>query len=173
VGVLVSLAEAEALGRELRRRGAVIVLTNGVFDLLHVGHVRYLRAARDLGDVLFVGMNSDGSVREIKGPGRPFVPAEERAEILCALASVDYVVLFGETTAIRLIESIRPHIYAKGGDYEAYKSLGAKPLAEAAVVQRLGGTVEILPLEATHSTSCLAGRIASVVGEARGGKRAR
>jgi rfaE bifunctional protein nucleotidyltransferase chain/domain len=173
VGVLISLAEAEALGRDLRQIGAVIVLTNGVFDLLHIGHVRYLRAARDLGDVLFVGMNSDRSVREIKGSGHPFVRAEERAEILCALASVDYVVVFGETTAIRLIKSIRPHIYAKGGDYAAYESPGAKPLPEAAVVQRLGGTVEILPLEATHSTTCLAERIASVVSEARGGKRAR
>ena len=104
---------------ELRRvhaRGERIVLTNGHFDLLHVGHLRYLRAARALGDVLVVGVNSDASVRRLK-PGRPLLPEAERAELLAALDPVDFVVIFDQSTADELLRAIRPAVYAKGADY--------------------------------------------------------
>src|SRR5437868_3019601 len=106
-------ARAEALRSEGRR----VVFTNGVFDILHVGHVRYLQAARALGDALLVGINSDASVRRLKGPARPINPENERAEVVAALACVDGVCVFGEDRPDALIEAVRPHVHAKGGDY--------------------------------------------------------
>jgi D-beta-D-heptose 7-phosphate kinase/D-beta-D-heptose 1-phosphate adenosyltransferase len=103
--------------RAARRRGLRVVFTNGCFDLLHVGHVRSLEAARRLGDRLIVGVNTDAGVRRIKGPGRPIVPARQRAEILAALECVDWVVLFRETTPLGLIRALRPDVLAKGGDW--------------------------------------------------------
>jgi D-beta-D-heptose 7-phosphate kinase/D-beta-D-heptose 1-phosphate adenosyltransferase len=100
-----------------RRRGHRIVFTNGCFDLLHVGHVRSLEQARTLGDVLVVGVNRDRRARELKGVGRPLLPERQRAELVAALACVDYVVLFGEDTATALIRALRPHVVAKGGEY--------------------------------------------------------
>ena len=100
-----------------RRRGLRVVFTNGCFDLLHVGHVRSLEAARRLGDRLIVGVNADAGVRRLKGPGRPIVPARQRAEILAALECVDWVVLFRETTPLGLIRALRPDVLAKGGDW--------------------------------------------------------
>jgi rfaE bifunctional protein nucleotidyltransferase chain/domain len=117
VAAALSVDQAAALAERLRAAGQRIVLANGCFDLLHVGHVRYLRAARALGDVLFVGVNSDAAVRRLKGPGRPLVPAAERAEIVAALAAVDHVVIFDDDTADRLLERLRPHVHAKGTDY--------------------------------------------------------
>jgi D-beta-D-heptose 7-phosphate kinase/D-beta-D-heptose 1-phosphate adenosyltransferase len=103
--------------RAARRRGLRVVFTNGCFDLLHVGHVRSLEAARRLGDRLIVGVNADAGVRRLKGPGRPIVPARQRAEILAALECVDWVVLFRETTPLGLIRALRPDVLAKGGDW--------------------------------------------------------
>src|SRR5439155_26383117 len=114
-----TLDEAVALADRLRAERKRIVLANGCFDLLHVGHVRYLGAARNLGDVLFVGINSDAAVARLKGRGRPLVPATERAEILMALREVDHVVVFEEDTADQLVASLRPHVYSKGTDYGA------------------------------------------------------
>jgi rfaE bifunctional protein nucleotidyltransferase chain/domain len=169
MGKPVSIAEAEAACRKLRLQGNTVVLTNGIFDLLHVGHVRYLQAARRLGDALFVGLNSDTSARSLKGPTRPLVPQAERAEMLCALASVDYVVVFEEPTAERLVRSLQPDIYAKGGDYLPAPD-GTKALPEAPVVESYGGRVVILPYSAGHSTSALVERILEAGGSASGGQ---
>ncbi|MDI3316755.1 MAG: D-glycero-beta-D-manno-heptose 1-phosphate adenylyltransferase [Bacillota bacterium] len=148
---------------EARRQGKRLVFTNGCFDLLHSGHVRYLAGARALGDLLAVGLNSDASVRRLKGPLRPFVPQQERAEVLAALASVDYVVLFEEASPARLIAALRPEVYAKGGDY-ARRALPERPLVEA-----YGGQVVLLPEAEGRSTTALAERVAARLG----GERAR
>ena len=139
----------ELLSELDRRRagGARVALTNGAFDLLHVGHVRALAGARALGDVLVVGLNSDTSVRANKPIGRPILPQAERAELLAALVCVDYVVVFDEPTAERLVAAIRPDVYVKGAEY------ATRPLPEAEIVRGYGGRVELLPLEAGHSTS--------------------
>jgi D-beta-D-heptose 7-phosphate kinase/D-beta-D-heptose 1-phosphate adenosyltransferase len=127
--------------------GARVVLTNGVFDLLHVGHLRYLRAARALGDVLVVGVNADVSVRKA---GRPLIPETERAELVAALDPVDYVVIFSEPTALSLVRELRPSVYAKGADY------AEKPLPEADAAREVGAQVVLIPLVPDHSTTRLA-----------------
>jgi rfaE bifunctional protein nucleotidyltransferase chain/domain len=127
---------------------AQVVLTNGVFDLLHVGHLRYLRRARAEGDLLVVGVNSDASAAALK-PGRPLVPARERAELVAALDPVTYVVIFDAPTADELIAAVRPAVYAKGGDYSP------DSLPEAATVQASGARLALLPLIPDHSTSRL------------------
>lgn len=132
---------------EWRRAGEFITLTNGCFDLLHVGHVRYLRAARELGGRLIVAINSDESVRAMKGEGRPLMPAEERAEILAALADVDAVVIFPERDVRALIREIRPDVQAKGTDYTA------ATVPERDVVLECGGRVEIVGDPKDHSAS--------------------
>src|SRR5258705_1297243 len=109
-----------------RRRGERVVSTNGCFDLLHVGHLRSLEAARRLGDRLVVGVNSDASVRRLKGPGRPVAPARQRAELLAALACVDWVVVFPEATPLALIRALRPEVLAKGGDWARKAIVGAE-----------------------------------------------
>ena len=114
-GFLSSAEEIATLRDQLDAEGRKLVLTNGVFDVLHVGHVRYLREAKQLGDVLVVAINGDDSVRELKGAGRPVNVAGERAEMLCSLESVDRVVVFEDRRASGIIEAIRPHIYTKGG----------------------------------------------------------
>ncbi len=137
----------------LRRiRGERVVLTNGVFDLLHVGHLRYLRAARAMGDVLVVGVNEDASVRQIK-PGRPLVGQADRAELVAGLAPVDYAVLFSEPTADRLVEAIRPDVYVKGGDYTE------ETVPEGPTARSVGARIEILPLVPGRSTSELLDRL--------------
>lgn len=143
------LAELVALREEWRRAGLRLVLTNGTFDLLHIGHVRYLQAARRLGDLLVVGINSDESVRGYKGPGRPVVPQAERAEIVAALRCVDNTVIFDEPTATRLVEALQPEIYAKGGDYAP----GGISLPEAPSVAAYGGEVCIVEFVQGHSAS--------------------
>ena len=137
-----------------REAGQRVVLTNGTFDVLHVGHVRYLEAAREMGDILVVGINSDESVRGYKGPGRPVVPHDERAEIVAALRCVDYAVVFDEPTATALVEALEPEVYVKGGDYD-----GSKPLPEAEAVHRYGGKVRIVPYVAGKSATRLIGRM--------------
>jgi len=143
------LAELEAA----RAAGRRVVLTNGCFDLLHAGHVRYLRDAAALGDLLVVGLNGDASVRALKGPGRPILPEAERAELLAALEMVDYVVLFDEETAELLVSQVRPDVYVKGGDYSA------ESLPEAGIVQGYGGRVELVRYHDGLSTSGIVQKI--------------
>ena len=147
--IISTVEQAAALREELQQAGKKLVLTNGVFDLLHVGHVRYLNEARQLGDALVVAINGDESVREVKGPNRPIYPADERAEILCALESVDCVVVFDEKRATEVIEKIQPHIYTKGGDYTADSLIDE----EKALLDRLGIEIRILSLVPGKSTS--------------------
>ncbi len=169
-----------------RARGDRIVFTNGVFDLLHLGHLRYLERARSLGDVLVVGVNSDESTRRMKGATRPLVPADERAELLAALICVDYVTIFGETSAEALLALLRPEVYVKGADYadgaareqdtlltvEALRQTLAIPgdlalrLPEARTVADYGGSLALLAYLPGHSTSILIDRIVARYGPA-------
>ena len=137
----------------VREAGRRVVFTNGCFDLLHPGHVSYLRAARSLGDALVVGLNSDASVQRRKGSSRPVVPEGDRATVLAALESVDAVVLFGEDTPIRLMRELRPAVYVKGGDYKI------EDLPEAEVAAEIGAEVRIIPLEPGYSTTALIEKI--------------
>ena len=137
--------------RELRAAGKKLVATNGCFDLLHVGHVRYLQAARGLGDVLAVGLNGDRSVRELKGSGRPINNEADRAEVLAALECVDLVAIFPEIRATEFILAAQPAIYAKGGDYTS-ETLNAE---ERAALQEVGAEIRIIPFEKGYSTSLL------------------
>ena len=142
------ILDRESLRRrvgEWRRAGDRIILSNGCFDLLHVGHVRYLRAAKELGGRLIVAINADESVRSLKGEGRPLMPAEERAEILAALADVDAVVIFPERDVRALIREIRPDVQAKGTDYTS------ESVPEAEVVRECGGRVAIVGDAKDHS----------------------
>jgi rfaE bifunctional protein nucleotidyltransferase chain/domain len=139
----------------LRVKGKRVVATNGCFDILHVGHVRYLAAARKLGDVLVVGLNGDDSVRQLKGKGRPVNRARDRAEVLTALESVDYVTIFPEKRATNFLRAAQPAVYAKGGDYTA-DTLDPE---ERAIVDEFGTRIEIIPFEKGYSTSDLLTRI--------------
>jgi rfaE bifunctional protein nucleotidyltransferase chain/domain len=143
---LVAIDEAARRAAEWRERGRRVVLANGCFDLLHVGHVRYLRAARGLGDALVVGLNSDASVRRLKGPGRPVMAAAERAELIGALAVVDLVVVFDEDDAEALIARLRPDVHAKGTDYTE------ESVPERAAVLAAGGRVAIAGDPKSHAT---------------------
>ena len=150
---VLSRAEAVAFIGERRQAGAVIVFTNGVFDLLHPGHVRYLQQARALGDVLIVGLNSDSSVRRNKGGDRPINPEHERAEVLAALACVDAVVLFGEDTPAAIVAACAPDILVKGADWPADQIVGRD------TVEACGGRVVRMPVEQGYSTTALVARI--------------
>jgi rfaE bifunctional protein nucleotidyltransferase chain/domain len=136
-----------------RQRGEKVVTTNGVFDVLHVGHARYLQAARALGDLLVVGINTDAGTRRLKGPERPFVLEDERAELIAALGCVDYVTLFDEHTPEAWLAAIRTDIHTKGGDYDP------AALPETVIVERGGGRVVTLPFVAGRSTTNLVDRI--------------
>jgi D-beta-D-heptose 7-phosphate kinase/D-beta-D-heptose 1-phosphate adenosyltransferase len=138
-----------------RRGGECLVFTNGCFDLLHVGHIRSLEEARGLGDRLIVGLNSDASVRRLKGRGRPVIPARQRAEILAALACVDWVVLFGQDTPLSLIRALRPHVLAKGGDWSIDEIVGRED------VQGWGGRVVRLREIPDVRTTSLLGNLTS------------
>jgi rfaE bifunctional protein nucleotidyltransferase chain/domain len=146
----------EALAEALARLPGRTVFTNGCFDLLHVGHVRYLQAARACGDRLVVGLNSDASVAGLKGPTRPLVAEDERAEVLAALACVDFVTIFSEPTADALLAALRPQVYAKGGDYTP------DSLPEAPTVRAYGGEIAIIPFVPGRSTTDLVARIQSL-----------
>jgi D-glycero-beta-D-manno-heptose 1-phosphate adenylyltransferase len=136
-----------------RKNGARVVLANGCFDILHVGHVRYLEGARALGDLLVVGVNSDAQVRAQKGEGRPFVPERERAEVIAGLRAVDFVTIFQEPTVEQLLLAIRPDIHAKGTDYTA------ETVPERDVVRSYGGRVAIVGDPKDHSTTEMVGRV--------------
>jgi D-beta-D-heptose 7-phosphate kinase/D-beta-D-heptose 1-phosphate adenosyltransferase len=148
-----TVTQAQALVSSLRDQRKTIVFTNGVFDLLHVGHLRYLRQARALGDALVVGINSDRSVRAIKGPSRPVTPEKERAEILAALECVDAVVIFDEETPHELIAAIQPDVLVKGADWAEDAIVGRD------LVEERGGRVVRVPVEPGHSTSAILQRI--------------
>jgi D-glycero-beta-D-manno-heptose 1-phosphate adenylyltransferase len=156
--------ELAAVVQRRQQAGERGVFTNGCFDLLHLGHVRYLQAARALGDFLILGLNNDAGVRLLKGPGRPLVPALERAEILAALSCIDYVTIFAEATAGPLVQLLRPAIYVKGGDYAAAQAgeVDTKRLPEAKVVQAYGGSVHLIPYLLHHSTTELIATIQSL-----------
>lgn len=134
------------LGRE-KKNGKTVVFTNGCFDILHEGHIRYLRKAKEYGDVLVIGLNTDSSVKAIKGPNRPIIPQRSRAEVLASLNMVDYVVLFSEETPYNLIEFLKPDVLVKGADYEVSEIAGAD------VVKKNGGRVVRVRLEEGFGTS--------------------
>jgi rfaE bifunctional protein nucleotidyltransferase chain/domain len=150
---LLTAAQAAAFAHRLRSAGGTVVFTNGVFDLLHPGHVRYLREARALGDGLIVAVNSDRSVRAIKGPGRPVNPERERAEVLLALDSVDAVVIFDEETPHAIVSAITPDILVKGADW------GPENIVGRDVVEASGGRVIRVDLAPGYSTSELIRRV--------------
>jgi D-glycero-beta-D-manno-heptose 1-phosphate adenylyltransferase len=149
----VTIDEAARLAERLRAEGKRIVLANGCFDVLHVGHVRYLHDARQLGDVLFLGLNDDASVARLKGRGRPVMPLDERAEILRALRDVDHVVVFAGDTADELVARLRPDVHAKGTDYTA------DTVPEAATARSVGARVAITGDPKSHATRDLIAKI--------------
>ena len=146
-GKIKTREELQRLIHNLKRSGKRIVFTNGCFDILHVGHVRYLEQARSLGDVLVVGINSDRSVRGLKGPRRPILPVEERGEILSGLGCTDYITVFDEPTPFELISLLQPDVLVKGGDWTPEQVVGRE------VVEGSGGRVVILPFVEGSSTT--------------------
>jgi rfaE bifunctional protein nucleotidyltransferase chain/domain len=170
MGQRVAFAELPHLGEQLRQAGMRIVFTNGHFDLLHVGHLRYLQAARALGDCLVVGVNDDRTTTARKGPNRPIVPEDERAELIAGFACVDYVVIFPQPTAEAAIRDLRPDIYVKGGDYALSPeeiARGKLPLPEATVVAEYGGEVRTIALVEGQSTTGIERRIVERICQAR------
>ena len=152
---VVSRPEIAAIAAQARRDGRRIAFTNGCFDLLHVGHIRYLAAARDAADLLIVGVNDDASVRRLKGPARPLVPDAARAEVVAALAAVDYVTLFSEDTPYELIRAVQPDVLVKGSDWAPDQVVGRD------VVEARGGRVLLIPVVADFSTTTLVERLRS------------
>jgi rfaE bifunctional protein nucleotidyltransferase chain/domain len=152
--MILSWDDARELSKQTQSRGGIVVTTNGCFDLVHPGHVRLLKEARALGDLLIVGINSDLSVRSLKGPSRPLNSASDRAVVLGALRSVDAVCVFEERTPVEWLEQIRPQIHVKGGDYKA------QDLPEFVSLQKWGGRVHIVSFLDGHSTSKLVQKIA-------------
>jgi rfaE bifunctional protein nucleotidyltransferase chain/domain len=157
--VICTLAEAQAFREEARRRGAQVAVANGAFDLLHVGHLRYLEAAKAAtsGGVLIVGVNTDVSVRASKGPRRPVIPESERAELVDALRCVDRVVLFSEPTAAELLEALRPDLHVKGTDYTA------DTVPERDLVASFGGRTVVAGDPKDHSTTDLIARLKTLL----------
>ncbi len=155
MGQVVNREELPSLIEVLKSSGKTIVTTNGCFDLLHVGHVRILKAAADLGNILIVGINSDRSVKKLKGDSRPLNPEAERAEILASLACVDYVTIFDEDTPVEFLKIVQPNIHVKGADYRP------EDLAETPIVRSFGGDVKILDLVPDHSTTLLVKKMKS------------
>lgn len=153
---LSTLEEVANLREKLSREGGKLVLTNGVFDVLHLGHIRYLQEAATLGDALVVAINGDASVRHLKGPGRPVNNVADRAEMLRALSCVDHVIVFEERRASRVIEAIRPHVYTKGGDYTPDSLIDE----EKAILDRIGTEIHILSLVPGKSTSATLAKLA-------------
>ena len=138
---------------ELKREGKKIVFTNGCFDILHIGHINYLREAKNKGDALIIGLNNDASVKKIKGQGRPIIPQNERAEILAALEFVDFVTIFEEETPLNLIKEIKPDVLVKGGDWKKEEVVGSD------FVESYGGKTVLIPLVEGKSTSLIIEKI--------------
>jgi rfaE bifunctional protein nucleotidyltransferase chain/domain len=153
VGRVVDLETAASLVRQAREDGKRVVLTNGHFDLLHVGHVRYLQEARELGDFLVVAVNGDESTRRRKGPGRPILPASERAELVAGIEGVDLVIVFEEDDVEALLDRLRPDVHCKGTDYTE------ESVPERDAMQRLGGETRIVGDPKDHSTRDFIGRV--------------
>ena len=151
--MIIAKDDISTLAAVLKRAGERLVLTNGCFDILHRGHVEYLKKARSLGDVLIVGVNTDQSVRSYKGEGRPINTEDDRATVVAALAAVDYVVLFEERTAENLVRLVRPDIYVKGADYKV------KDIPEAQIVLGYGGRVELIDFVQGRSTTNIISKI--------------
>ncbi|MGD0780291.1 MAG: D-glycero-beta-D-manno-heptose 1-phosphate adenylyltransferase [Dehalococcoidales bacterium] len=150
---VILLQKLVTLRKQLTNRGNTIVLTNGCFDILHLGHIKFLQKAKYLGNMLVVGVNSDVSVAKLKGNGRPIMAQEARAEILAALSCVDYVIVFDELTAVKIVSELRPDIYVKGVDHLE------NDLPEAASVRQYGGEVVYVPLVEGYSTSAIIQKI--------------
>jgi D-glycero-beta-D-manno-heptose 1-phosphate adenylyltransferase len=158
--MIVTREQLKELRADWRTAGHTVVFTNGCFDLLHIGHVKYLEEARQLGDLLVLGLNSDASVRRLKGEKRPLVGQDERALVMNALRPVDYVVIFEETTAESIISELQPEIYVKGGDYAPGANPGdGKPLPEAPAVRAYGGEIRLIQFLPGHSTTELIHKI--------------
>ena len=153
-----TLKQAQRTRRLLKKKRKKTVFTNGCFDILHIGHVRYLDAARALGDLLVVGVNSDSSTRQLKGENRPVLPQAERAAVVAALRSVDFVVIFDELSPKKLLKNLEPDIFAKGGDYTPATINGA----EREIVESYGGIVKILPKIDAVSTSSIITRLHNI-----------
>ena len=154
--MLIERKNISATCEKFRQQGKKIVFTNGCFDILHAGHVRYLTAAKSFGDILIVGLNTDESVKKLKGENRPVNNEQDRAEVLLGLKAVDEVVFFGEQTAENLIAEIKPDIYVKGGDYTL------ETLPEAKIVQSYGGEVKFVQLVAGRSTTNIINKLGKV-----------
>lgn len=144
---IVSLTTLKRKLNELRKKKKIIVFTNGCFDILHRGHVQYLQAAKKCGDILVVGLNSDASIRKIKGPRRPIVNQQGRSEVLSALASVDYVVIFDEDTPYHLINAVKPDCLVKGADWKGKEVVGSD------IVKQNGGRIKLIKYTANNSTT--------------------
>lgn len=152
---IIPLEQLQRRTAEIRDAGKKLVATNGCFDILHVGHVRYLQAARALGDYLLVGVNGDASTRELKGVGRPINNANDRAEVVAALAAVDLVTIFPEVRATRFLELAQPSIYVKGGDY----TVDSLNDSERQLLEQVGTEIRIIPFEKGYSTSSLLAKL--------------
>src|SRR5881396_2410500 len=152
---ILAIADLSSVTKKLRADGRRVVATNGCFDLLHVGHVRYLQAARALGDFLVVGLNGDRSVHELKGAGRPITTQSDRAEILAALACVELVTIFPEIRATKFLAAVRPTVYVKGGDYTS-ETLDEE---ERAILKEIEAAIRLIPFEIGYSTSGLIEKI--------------
>ncbi len=152
-----SLGEIAKIAKRAKDKGLKVVTTNGCFDLIHIGHIRNLERAKSLGDVLIVGINSDSSVRKLKGKNRPIVTAKERAEVIRSLSSVDYVFIFGDLTLTRWLAKVKPNIHVKGGDRKIHE------IAERHILEKIGAKLIFLPIIKGRSTSTLIEKIKNAV----------
>ena len=148
-----TISELKDISEELRNQNKIVITTNGVFDILHIGHIRYLQEAKKLGDVLIVAVNSDFSTKRIKGPKRPLNNEKDRVEALAALECVDYVAIFNEENPIKILEQIKPNIHVKGGDYDMNQ------IIEKDAVEKNNGKVVLIPKVKDYSTSNLINKI--------------
>lgn len=166
MGKVVTQDELKGIVEQLKREGKSIVATNGAFDIMHIGHVRALQQTKALGDVLIVGVNSDSSVRKYKSDLRPVIAQEDRAEMVAALACVDYVAIFDEPDPRNFLELVKPHIHAKSGDYSPDRKPGEPGyMIEAETVRKNGGEIRIIPLVAGKSTTSIIKRICEIYGQ--------
>ena len=148
-----ALEELKEIVKELKKQNKIIITTNGVFDILHLGHIKYLQEAKKLGDVLIVAINSDDSVKQIKGPERPINSEQSRAEVLATLSFVDYIIIFNETDPVKILSEIKPTIHVKGGDYNIDE------IIEKDIVEKNNGKIVLIPEIKGYSTTDLINKI--------------